>query len=75
MKMTKMKNDSWVPTLHQAQEYNEIVQHGLTFKTKKDLQNYLDTLYFFEGDEFGENVPEEYTDGVWKIMQGQTEGK
>lgn len=69
-----MKNDSWVPTLHQAQEYNEIVQHGLTFKTKKDLQNYLDTLYFFEGDKFGENVPEEYTDGVWKIMQGQTKG-
>ena len=61
---------NWIPTLHQAQEYNDIVQNGLTFATKQELQNYLDTLYFYEG-EADDTVPTDYTDGVWNIIQTQ----
>ena len=64
-----LQTTNWIPTIHQAQEYNDIVQSGLTFETKKELQNHLDTLYHYEGDKDGECVPTEYTDGVWKLIQ------
>jgi len=66
----KHTQTNWIPTLHQAQEYNELVLQGLTFDSKEDLQTYLDTLYHYDTDD-ADHVPSDYVDGVWKIIQSQ----
>jgi len=64
---------NWIQ-LKYIQEYNDIMEDGLTFATKQELQDYLDTLYFYEGEADGEvpaTVPTDYTDAVWNIIQAQ----
>jgi len=59
----------WLPDKHADEDAESIFSNGLSFRSKGELQEYLNTLYHYEGDELGEAVPQEHVDAVWDKLK------
>ena len=64
--------DVWLPDKHADDDARMITGEGLSFGEKSELEEHLNTLYNYEGDEFGETVPQEHVDAVWDRLQADT---
>jgi len=63
------EDDVLLPDKHADEDVEAIFNNGLSFRSKGDLQEYLNTLYHYEGDELGEAVPQEHVDAVWDRLK------
>jgi len=63
------EQDVLLPDKHADEDAESIFSDGLLFRLKGDLQEFLNTLYHYEGDELGEAVPQEHVDAVWDKLK------
>ena len=63
------EQDVLLPDKHADEDAESIFSDGLSFRSKGDLQEFLNTLYHYEGDELGEAVPQEHVDAVWDKLK------